>query len=151
MGFVRRSASRPRSLAQVSVRTASGESFDLLVREFLDTFYGSDRAGQEEGLRDRPVDIAPLNDAYLGAVCEHLALRHRLEVPDWADEQTRFLNRPQFLGGFERMKAILLVESPLAFRRRGLFVSANALSRPRDPIHAQRVEETEAQASFAAV
>jgi hypothetical protein len=32
----------------------------------------------------------------------------------------------------EGLKALLLVESPLAFRRRQIFVSADALSRPRD-------------------
>ena len=35
------------------------------------------------------------------------------------------------------MKALLLAESPLAFRRRLIFVSHDALSRPRDPAGAR--------------
>jgi len=59
-------------------------------------------------------------------------LRFKLAVPPWVDEPYRFLVKPFFAGGLENLKAILLVESPLAFRRRQIFVSANALSRPRE-------------------
>ena len=53
-------------------------------------------------------------------------------VPDWVHGPERLLERPFFAGGLESLKAVFLVESPLAFRRRQIFVSANALSRPRD-------------------
>ena len=59
-------------------------------------------------------------------------MRFGLTVPPWVDEPHRFLSKPFLAGGLEDLKAILLVESPLAFRRRQIFVSANALSRPRD-------------------
>jgi hypothetical protein len=38
---------------------------------------------------------------------------------------------PFFAGGLESLKATLFVQSPTAFRRRMLFVSKNALDRPR--------------------
>ena len=41
------------------------------------------------------------------------------------------LNRPFFAGGLNSLNAILTVESPAAFRRRLLFISKDALSRPR--------------------
>jgi hypothetical protein len=39
--------------------------------------------------------------------------------------------RPFFAGGLEDLKATLLVESPVAFRRRMLFVGKDVLDRPR--------------------
>jgi hypothetical protein len=42
----------------------------------------------------------------------------------------RFLREPFFSGGLESLKAILIVESPSAFRRRLIFISADGISRP---------------------
>jgi hypothetical protein len=123
------SMSRPATLQDVAVRTQSGESFDPLLREFLDNFYLADADGRTSAIREQPVAIGAVHDAYLAAVAEHLALRFGLPIPPWSDEPERFLSRPFFAGAFETLKAILLVESPLAFRRRQIFVSANALSR----------------------
>jgi hypothetical protein len=123
---------RPATLAEVAVRTLGGEPFDPLLREFLDTFYGSKLDMMVCAIKDAPARMDPIHDAYVAAVAEHLGLRFGLTVPPWVDEPHRFLVRPFFAGGLETLKAILLVESPLAFRRRQIFVSANALSRPRE-------------------
>jgi hypothetical protein len=123
---------RPATLEEVAARTLAGEPFDPLLREFLDTFYGGDSDTKVRAISGTPARIKPLHDAYLAAVAEHLALRFRLPVPQWVEEPHRFLVRPFFAGRFENLKAILLVESPLAFRRRQIFVSANALSRARE-------------------
>jgi hypothetical protein len=69
----------------------------------------------------------------LAAVAEHLAKSYRLPVPEWTETQGNDLHQPFFAGGLESLKAILFAESPTAFRRRLLFVSKNALSRPRLP------------------
>ena len=71
------------------------------------------------------------SDAYLAAVAEHLALRNDLAVPEWAGAKCRFLKRPFYPCGLESLKATLLVESPIAFRRRLIFVGADPLYRPR--------------------
>jgi hypothetical protein len=123
---------RPASLEEVATRTVAGEPFDPLLREFLDSFYIGGRDRMEPAIAGTPARIAPIHDAYLAAVAEHLALRFGLKVPPWVDEPHRFLVKPFFAGGMESLKATLLVESPLAFRRRQIFVSANALSRPRE-------------------
>jgi hypothetical protein len=68
-------------------------------------------------------------NAYLAAVAETLCRETSLCPPGWTDSPLCFLHRPWFAGGFETLKALLLVESPVAFRRRNLFVSANALTR----------------------
>jgi hypothetical protein len=51
--------------------------------------------------------------------------------PAWTDEPKRFLTEPYFAGALESLKAMLIADSPAAFRRRLIFVSADALSRPR--------------------
>jgi hypothetical protein len=123
---------RPAALDVVALRTLGGEPFDPLLREFLDEFYSWNSETRARAIAGAPALIAPIHDAYLAAVAEHLALRFGLLVPQWVEEPHRFLAKPFFAGGLENLKAILLVESPLAFRRRQIFVSANALSRPRE-------------------
>jgi hypothetical protein len=44
--------------------------------------------------------------------------------------ESAFEQIPFFAGGLESLKAILLAESPSEFRRRLIFISADALSRP---------------------
>ena len=124
---------RPASLRDVARLTLAGDRFDPPLREFLDEFYLADPAARQRAIEAEPAALAPVKDAYLAAVAEHLALRFGLDVPEWSEAPSRFLDKPFFAGGMEGMKALLIVESPLAFRRRLIFVSADALSRPRDP------------------
>jgi hypothetical protein len=113
------------------VRVGNGDqTFDAAVREFLDHFY-SNPAEREASLRAQPMPLDDLGDAYLAATAEHLARCHGLPVPEWSETYGLALRRPFFAGGLESLKALLTVESPAAFRRRMLFVSKNALHRPR--------------------
>jgi len=81
---------------------------------------------------------APLPDprqhAVLGAVAEHLARRWRLAIPPWSEHPSRFLHEPWFPTPLEDLKAMLLAESPLAFRRRMIFVEREPLRRARMPV-----------------
>jgi hypothetical protein len=122
---------RPSSLREVSVLTKSGIPFDPALRELLDTYYSSDRAHRIAAVAEEPVELSAVHDAYLAAVAEHLSLSYRHDVPAWTRSPERVLLRPFFAGGMEGLKALLLVESPLAFRRRNIFVSRDALDRPR--------------------
>ena len=108
---------------------------DHLLGDFIDDFRlraksREEKMGmvQDEPERlgwDRPPDIR----AYLAAVTETLCREAGLTPPDWTQKPDYFLKEPWFAGHLENLKAILLVESPIPFRRRNLFVSANALSR----------------------
>lgn len=68
-------------------------------------------------------------NAFLAAVSETLCREASLPPPAWTESPLCYLHRPWLAGGLETLKALLLVESPVAFRRRNLFVSANALVR----------------------
>ena len=71
----------------------------------------------------------PVTDAYLAAMVETLCLEVAIPAPAWTDGPSTFMSRPWFAGGLQSLKAILLAETPVAFRRRNLFISANALHR----------------------
>ena len=64
---------RPATLDEVAVRALRGEPFDPLLREFLDTFYGSNSDMMGCAISAAPARIDPVHDAYLAAVVEHLA------------------------------------------------------------------------------
>jgi hypothetical protein len=106
--------------------------FDLALREFLDEFY-SHPERRPAALAEEPRLIGDVPDAYLAATAEYLGAIYKIPVPRWVLGHGRPLQKAFFAGGLESLKASLIVESPAAFRRRLLFVSKNALDRPRRP------------------
>jgi hypothetical protein len=124
-------SSRPRNLHEVSCRVSSGkQGFEVALREFLDSFYANSDQ-REASINEQPRPLDAPRDAYIAAVAEHLARCHHPEVPSWAEHQGLELSKPFFAGKLESLRARLAVESPTAFRRRMLFVSKDALFRPR--------------------
>ena len=126
---------RPHTLAAVAERRKSGESLSAALREFLDTFYAQLTCGGAQGLIDEePAQLSDAREhALLGAIGEHLARRWELSIPAWTNDPSRFLHRPYFTSPVEGMKALLIAESPLAFRRRLIFTEAEPLRRARMP------------------
>lgn len=122
---------KPNSLGEVVRRVRAGEQkFDPSLREFLDSFYANADA-RHRAIEERPDSIDAVHDAYVAAVAEHLARVYGLPIPEWSEIHGNGLHEPFFAGGLQSLKAVLTAESPTAFRRRLLFVSKDALSRPR--------------------
>jgi hypothetical protein len=122
---------RPRTIAEIARQANAGEQkVDPAIREFLDEWQGMSLSVRTAALAEEPCSVGKVQDAYLAALAEHLALSARIDVPAWTENESKFLTEPFFSGGLESLKATLLVESPLAFRRRLIFISANGLSRP---------------------
>lgn len=124
---------RPRTLAEVAALAAQGDSFDRCLANFLDEFYAAPTAA---ALAATPTLLAPqfgdigrVQDAYLAATAEELARRFGLPQPGWTAGEDRQLHWPWFATPLAALRAVLLLESPPAFRARNLFVSENALSR----------------------
>ena len=101
---------RPRTLEAVARESQAGSPFDPLLREFLDEFYVADREQRQAAIGSEPPRLAPVHDAYLAAVAEHLALRFGLAIPDWTESEASLSRKPFFAGGLEGLKALLLVE-----------------------------------------
>jgi hypothetical protein len=123
---------RPKTLAEVAKLVLEGESFHLCLKDFLDGFY---LRPTNEALAEEPARLETLSpsgnvhDAYLAATAEALACHAHLNTPSWAYAESRKLHHPWFAMTLATLRAVLLVESPAAFRSRNLFVSENALSR----------------------
>lgn len=119
------------TLAVVARRTRAGEDFDFAVREFLDEFAlrGDDRL-RAAAIETRPESTGDSRqDAYLGALAEHLAAVHGLTRPDWAVEQDRFLATFWFVSDVPGFRATAIAQAPAAFRRRGVFIPERSLHR----------------------
>ena len=122
---------KPNSLGEVVRRVKAGEQkFDPSLREFLDSFYANADARQR-AIEEQPDSIDAVHDAYVAAVAEHLARVYGLSIPEWSETHGNGLHEPFFAGGLQSLKGVLTAESPTAFRRRLLFASKDALSRPR--------------------
>lgn len=67
-------------------------------------------------------------DALLASTAETLCDEMGFEAPEWL-AHVPACDEPYFVGGFENLKAISIVESPLRFRIRKIFVLENFLSR----------------------
>ena len=117
--------------------TEGSQAFDPAVREFIDSWQLMSPDEREVAVAAEPVLLGGVKDAYLAALAEHLMARDRRFAPGWTEKPERFLGEPFFAGGLESLKAILIVESPSAFRRRLIFISADGLSRP----HGAMVED----------
>jgi hypothetical protein len=120
------------SLKQIAADTANGGRFSYLLGDFLDAFY---RAPLAEALAPEPellqgaVPKGEVWDAFLAATAEHLARRYHFRIPSWTNSPSRQLRHPYFPIEAPQFRATLLLESPVEFRSRNLFVTANALSR----------------------
>jgi len=122
---------KPETLAEAVRRAKADEQkSDPSLREFLDSFYAN-ADSRRRAIEQRPASIDAVHDAYVAAVAEHLARVYGLPIPEWSETHGNGLREPFFAGGLQSLKGVLVAESPTAFRRRLLFVSKDALSRPR--------------------
>jgi len=128
---------KPKSLADVAaVAREDGDCFGRASGAFGQNFYlEKDKAAQQAMLDPIPVPTGdPKDDAWLGAIGEHLAQRWDLEVPPWTQE-VAFMGgqKPSFWPDEALARDIQIVETPPAFRRRLLFTSAEPLMNAQFP------------------
>ena len=125
---------RPTSLKEAVDHIIGGDNCMDAISEFLDEFYPSSPSERHRMIAEEPgLTGVAFQDAYVGAVGEHLARRWGLDIPAWADDSRRFLYRPNFPEHMELAKAVFLRDSPIAFRRRLIFTEAEPLRRARFP------------------
>ena len=126
---------RPDTLQDVAKAwSRDSQAWQVALAGFLDSFYmNPDRRQSMIATEPDPTGEARI-DAWLGAVAEHLARRWGLAIPQWTQQPGRFLHEPVFASPIESLKALLLVQSPLSFRKRMIFVEHEPLRRARMPI-----------------
>lgn len=114
----------------------SGQRSDAFrcVLQLLDDYTRAIRdAGSAAGIalfQDPPPPTGDSGvDAAIAALAEHLARRDGWQPPSWAFDERRYAEPWWFVSGVRAWHAIALVESPLAFRKRGVFLTSSALER----------------------
>jgi len=105
-----------------------------VVIQLLDDYAGVlRRGGTDTAARifaERPDSTGDARvDAALAALAEHLARRDGWPVPDWATEPARQTREWWFVTELSGLHPRALVESPLSFRKRGVFITRDALER----------------------
>jgi hypothetical protein len=125
--------SRPQTLSEAAAATLAGDKeFAHAVDEFIDAFYLDRRQARLDAAPATTADA--LQDAWLGAVGEHLARRWGFRIPAWTERPQHFrLSAPAFFPPSAPLQAYLYFESPLAFRRRRIFTMPEPLQRARFP------------------
>jgi hypothetical protein len=117
---------RPMTVADLAAylaQTADDKTRWKLVWEFLEVYRWEPGDAQPSLLRDEPSLIGDERwDALLAALAEHLAAKHDLAPPAWAD--LRVLRRPWFPAELRVQRADALVRAPAAFRKHGVYLSA---------------------------
>lgn len=97
----------------------------LYLMNFVDDF----RRDKDRGAVEEPFELSdPEVDALLASTAEYLCDEVRILPPPWLANIPP-CEEPFFVGGVESLKAISIVESPLRFRMRKIFVLENFLDR----------------------
>jgi hypothetical protein len=119
------------TLAGVARNGTEAQSFRRAVRDFLDEFaLRPDADSRLQAIVDQPPPTGdPRQDAFLGALAEHLAAANGLQRPAWAVAPERFLDRFWFVSETPGFRAVSIAQAPAAFRRRGVFIPARSLER----------------------
>jgi hypothetical protein len=104
------------------------------VVQLLDDYTGDARRDGVESasrrFRDEPTPTGSAEvDAGLAALAEHLARRDGWSAPAWVRTPGRYTQRWWFVSPLRGMHATALQQSPPSFRKRGVFIPADALSR----------------------
>lgn len=98
-------------------------------RHLMDCVDAARRSQAVAGLETPPAaELSARLRALMAAVAETLAVQHGSGAPPWTSG-VGSLERPWFVSGYENLKASALVESPVAFRSRNVFILANFLDR----------------------
>jgi len=103
----------------------SGNNWRIPFMEFVDDL----RRTHDLSLIEKPFTLSNEKfDSLLASTIEYLCDEMGIETPNWVWDVPS-CKEPWFVSGYENLKAISIVESPVFFRRRKIFVLENFLSR----------------------
>ena len=105
--------------------TSDPENWGVWLMDFVDDF----RYYKDPGMVAEPFALKDERmDAVLASTAEALCDELGIEPPRWL-QKVPACREPFFVSGLENLKAIAIVESPVRFRIRKVFVLENFLSR----------------------
>jgi transcriptional regulator with XRE-family HTH domain len=118
----------PESIAMISnqILQEGEETWKIHLFNFVDAFRSAKNPTYY--IQQAPQNLAPKMMALLSATVEILCEEKSISPPQWCT-QIKDLPEPWFVSGVEYLKPMALVESPLPFRKRNIFVLDNFLNR----------------------
>lgn len=123
--------SRPQTARAVARRAASVEEFGLNLRDWFHELRGaSTREQLRAAVKVRPPRLAPrfaqgrVADAFLAAQVEFLCRRAGVRPPRWTQDDAYVLDEPWFSVPGKRLRAHLLLDTPVEFRNRNVFTTS---------------------------
>jgi hypothetical protein len=156
---------RPASLKEVAEHSDSATDFGHNIREWLRGIRRLSSRPQLMGaIAEEPASLSRrfpeggTADAWLAAYADHLASQIGRPPPDWVFQVARIAKEPWFSDelGSPKLRALALVASPLAFKKRNLFTMSVRLplrlrrGRPANSAEHKRKSNAERQRRFRA-
>gem|GEM_PF-462189 len=125
---------RPHTVAEACLRVTSGEPWDRMMEEFLQSYYLADAtAARVAMLAEEPILFKDERyNALVGAIAEYLYKRWTPEhVPPWIAARTRYLHEPWFpnVGDDPGLREYLTFASPPEFKSRNIMTDEEPLRR----------------------
>ena len=97
------------------------------IIRFVDDFR---RNPSHDKLKERNDAMNDIANAFYAGVVEELAREQNMCAPQWVFQKKYYLPEPVFLGGLKgEYRIFVLLETPLAFKVRNIFVGDNVLDR----------------------
>lgn len=115
---------------RIAAALAAGEDPWIPVRDFVDGYRRAQGALRDWLLAPEPGPTGDLRlDAYLAGLAEHFAREDGRDPPGWVEDPSRFLDRSWFREPRPHFWPLALVQSPLPFRRRLVFIEESEFER----------------------
>jgi hypothetical protein len=96
---------------------------------FVERFARATPDLREAMTRDQPPSTGDGRyDALLAAIVEYSHATHAMEIPQWVGLPEYFLSPWWFIAGRPGLEAEALVNSPISFSRRGIFINSGSLT-----------------------
>ncbi len=106
-----------------------GEAWRWLL-QFTDDFRGSSPRGRYWLVSNAPPSTGEIRyDAAIAALVEHLCVESGIPIPRWTWDPLRIVEPWWFVADLPALEATTLRDSPISFKRHGVFVSASAFDR----------------------
>jgi len=108
----------------------SWQAFWLMFGTFLDEFYAlkDTKMFEEEPIYNKNITIEMRS--FIAASVDHLCDLENLKYPKWTKDLKYVLKEPFFPSGLKGpIRAVMLIESPIAYKVRNIYVLNNVLTR----------------------
>jgi hypothetical protein len=113
-----------------SLRVEGEKSAWRRLLDFVDDFRGSSRPGRLALVETAPMSCGDVRfDAAMAAIAEFLCDEAAIPWPAWTDGPEWFVEPWWFVSGLRGYEAMALRDSPVEFKRHGVFVNEGAFDR----------------------